>query len=287
MAYKILKFSLPIFIFIVCLAVFPQIQEKIFLKHKFDQKQIEKLTFDLKEKYGIDIAFDVQNSELFRGILYQKSSSAEQWLALTAFGREMNKYPLDYVRDSLKIKKIYLVNNLSVENFRGKTGKVRAVTIPEGYLFLQVGDSAFDTNTLFGWNKEKKFIETLHHELSHVADNNENVFQLDKAWYGLNEDGKNAYVRSWNYDISSESYNIKGRQNFWQYYLGLPPKGFISIYSLENEQEDRAEVIGRLMTGRIDFSEVSADPVVFAKVNLAVALLFRRSNGQLKFLKEK
>lgn len=171
---------------------------------------------------------------------------------------EMAKYPRGYWIKA-KAGKVVLVKNLTV------SGQYRAA-VPDpsfGLLFLSVNGAGSGATNEY-------LIHVMHHELNHNVDfaHYGNMFVILPEWNLLNTGG---------FEYGSGGATAYANLGIPWGALTNPVPGFIDLYSMLGQEEDRSEIVGVIM-GSPSENEVlrnicAADSIVRAKANLMTSIL--------------
>lgn len=182
---------------------------------------------------GVTILANSPVPDSWGSVSYSPGAGEEKLLRyLDILNREFSKYPDGYLHQSQALT-IILGSDL---NF---CGQPRAA-IPDPYrkqLFLSV-------NGAFNIHSERYLAHVMHHELHHLTEYSmwKNMTFDWHEWILLNGDGF-CYGKG-GADAYSE-YMAKGTDF---YSPNNPHQGFINLYSLTGDEEDRAEMMAFIMT---------------------------------------
>lgn len=182
---------------------------------------------------GVTVVANLSVPDAWGSVSYDAGAGDEELIAyLDLLGREFSKYPKGYLQQSRALT-IILGRDL---NF---CGQPRAA-IPDPYkkqLFLSV-------NGAFKIKSERYLAHVMHHELHHLTEYSmwKNMTFDWHEWILLNGDGF-CYGKG-GADAYSE-YMAKGTDF---YSPNNPQQGFINLYSLTGDEEDRAELMAFIMT---------------------------------------
>lgn len=182
---------------------------------------------------GVTVVANLPVADSWGSVSYDPDAGEDELIQyLDLLGREFSKYPQGYLRQSQALT-IILGRDL---NF---CGQPRAA-IPDPYkkqLFLSV-------NGAFKIKSERYLAHVMHHELHHLTEYSmwKNMTFDWHEWISLNGDGF-CYGKG-GADAYSE-YIAKGTDF---YSPNNPHQGFINLYSLTGDEEDRAELMAFIMT---------------------------------------
>lgn len=187
----------------------------------------------IKKTLNVEIVFDCEVEDSWKSVTYETKVERGALLRyLSLLLMEYSKYPDGYL-NKVNVTTLVLGNNLKL------SGQSRAA-IPDPYkkqMFLSV-------NGAYGIASTRYLAHVMHHELHHCME-----YTLWKSmtydwneWILLNGDGfcygnggASAYTE----------YISKGTD----FYSPInPKKGFVNLYSITGDEEDRAELVAFMMT---------------------------------------
>lgn len=188
---------------------------------------------EVSNSIGVTVVANLSATDSWGSVSYDPGTGEQELLRyLDLLQSEFSKYPEGYLQQSQALT-IILGSDL---NF---CGQPRAA-IPDPYkkqLFLSV-------NGAFRINSERYLAHVMHHELHHLTEYSmwKNMTFDWHEWILLNGDG--FCYGTGGADAYSE-YMAKGTDF---YSPNNPHQGFINLYSLTGDEEDRAELMAFIMT---------------------------------------
>lgn len=188
---------------------------------------------EVSNAIGVTVVTNLPVADSWGSVSYDPGVSEDELIRyLDILGREFSKYPEGYLRQSQALT-IILGRDLNY------CGQPRAA-IPDPYkkqLFLSV-------NGAFKIRSERYLAHVMHHELHHLTEYSmwRNMTFDWHEWILLNGDG--FCYGNGGADAYSE-YMAKGTDF---YSPNNPHQGFINLYSLTGDEEDRAELMAFIMT---------------------------------------
>src|SRR3989338_3307948 len=234
------------------------------------KKEIEQISSALKREYNLDISTNPFNNpglEEAYDITGENASLAEQADALKWFSAEIGKYSPHYVKNS-GLKKISISKSLMV----GKDN-VAGLAIGDNF-YISLGGNLGDIYSLAGWLESSTVKETFHHEFFQTAEGID-----DEQWAKLNSVGRNAYVRTWQYNVDWKRFDKELVRELMQW---VRPTGFAGRYGLKNEGEDQATMGALLMTDPKKVFDIAKEEEVFRKkMEVCLAFFKKLSDGQM------
>lgn len=250
--------------------LYPEAKRKVedtFYEKEIDQ-EIKKLKEDLEKKYKINIEFDFNKTE--EGILsWEALSPSEKRDALKCLMENIALYPPEFLAQTA-IKQIVLVKNLTSQR---KENKISGVAITNGIIFMNYKSG------ILGWGDEEATKGAIHHELLHEADaHDKDRAKIKKQWANLNPGGENDYFKT-KADLDRR-YKELGKEKFDE--LVDKHTGFINVYSMISEEEDRATVAQSLLSYPKDIMELAKDdPILIKKIEAIKKQYKKWTNGRM------
>jgi hypothetical protein len=186
----------------------------------------------IKQNLNIDISYDSGVIDTWQSVNYDVCDPASLPIYLDILLKEYLKYPAGYF-SKVGIHTIVLTNNLKFE------GQARAA-VPDPYksqLYLSV-------NGAYGTSSDSYLIHVMHHELQHCTEHAiwKDMMYDWQDWMLLNTTG-------FKYGNGGASVYKDATENNVDVYSAVnPQKGFINLYSLTGDEEDRAEMMAYIFT---------------------------------------
>lgn len=223
------------------------------------------LTKEIEDTYSIEIIYNSEMPDTWGQVSFSDIESDENLASyLKLLKNEMSKYPNDFF-SKISLKYITLCKNLAFN------GQNRAA-IPDPYL-----GNIYYTIDGVGKNKNTYLIHTFHHELHHYTEYaiwQDMRYDWD-AWISLNSEdftygdgGETAYANS-GFDYYSPQH---------------PRAGFLNLYSMTGDEEDRCEIIAFWLTEterEIIKPIIKQDTILKNKLDIISALLLELSGTQI------
>ena len=212
---------------------------------------------DLATKYGLEIIWEERPGERSGATLAGRAgrypTEAELSRYVPTFVARFGAYPPDLVTKA-RLQRIVLCSYLSVDLHPWD-----GLAVPEQHLlFLDVARSASD---------ERRLTHTLHHELFHLIDHEDDGTLEDEVWAKLNAPAFR--YRRGTAGVPDDPTVLFSKS---------APAGFVSKYSTVAVHEDKAEVFASMMAEPNAVWERAKDDVVLrAKVECMKTLLTRFS----------
>jgi len=201
----------------------------LFAGSLFSQEYID-IESQIENDYGIDIIYDMAVQDTWSSVYYDICDSEEDLTRyMNILSDEISKYPYDYF-ELIGISQLVLGNNLAFSN------QARAA-IPDPY----ASTLYYSINGAYGAQDEIYLTHVFHHELHHCTEYSiwgDMYFDWDD-WMLLNIDG---FVYG---DGGASTY----ADTVTDYYSpGHPAEGFVNLYSMSGDEEDRCEIVAFIMT---------------------------------------
>jgi len=167
----------------------------------------------------------------WKGVTYQLTdydAETENYIAILR--RELSLYPEGYLRKA-NVQRIVLGRDLAFN------GQYRAA-VPDPY----TGNMYYSVNGAYGVAAEYYLVHCIHHELHHMVE-----FAIwHDFWYDWPEWQK-LNIPGFRYGYGGEEAYTDTYRDY--YSATHPEKGFLNLYSMTGDEEDRAEIMAYIMSG--------------------------------------
>lgn len=227
----------------------------------------ESISEHFQTRYNLDVTHNIPQEDRIMGVSYVTDFTFDDYLSgVQILREEMEKYPPDYIRDCCDM--VYLANDLKL---RGKS-VLGFVNRGNKNAFLNFGTTT------------QNLRRTIHHELFHLADNEEIEqgfsFRFGRHRYGLYRENI-AINEEWR-EINREG-DFSGYQGELFADYGVDEiSGFAGPYGLKNAHEDRATVAELMMTEPLAAKQRGESDMILHEKMLRIARLFyERSGGRM------
>lgn len=189
---------------------------------------LTQLVSKVESKLGVQIIYDRKVRDSWGGSRYQLPREQKVKDYLILLEREFSKYPAGFLKRA-KANKIILTSKYS---FQGN--KQAAMPDPYGNRLYLAIDGAY------GVAHESYLVHVMHHELNHNTEYAiwQNQYYKWPEWSELNN----------NFTYGQGGITAYTNQGIDYYSASHPREGFINLYSMTGEEEDRSEIIAFLMT---------------------------------------
>jgi hypothetical protein len=183
----------------------------------------------IEKDYGIDIVWNVHVSDTWGSVTYSNTKENPLVRYLELLRKEMGKYSKAYF-DAINLETIVLGSDMAF------SGQARAA-IPDPYK----GVLYYSVNGAYGDASITYLTHTFHHELHHYTEYSiwKSMYFDWSEWGELNIDG---------FQYGSGGVTAYADPDTDYYTPIHPEKGFMNLYSMTGDEEDRCEIIAFYLT---------------------------------------
>ena len=193
----------------------------ICLKTSAGQSQIDTVINSIQSVYGIQVCMDATLPPIVSASALSSADNTELLQALTQFQTELQRFPVDYVKN-WKLQTVYFSKNIKM--------------LGQSVSGLSIGGSSLVIYELYVTASYRQLL--IHHEIFHHLDSLHSGIRIfyDDVWDSYN-------VRGNLYDGSYASCSAGGGST------AHPMTGFLNNYSFCSMTEDKAEVYSLQFNG--------------------------------------